>query len=443
MKIGVVNMPGRFNFGGQCIRTRFFILGLPLFPTSCFYKISNNLGIEVPLTGQDILHAYAKFHFGVLGFIGLMWSSTMSRAFGGTKSVWVVLSLAMLAFSIYSWAKHHSASDSETLRRRIFGKAFMYNMLPEHLPVKVQESLYTELNKVYFGRFQKTDWQGDIKRGAVTKSNFHVLYTLAYYQKTLAPSEQSEALFKEIETFLDLEKELKTDTASNTSTQTNTSTTQDTAQQSTTNSSTTSGAKMTMEEAMRIFDEIQEQETASSQPKTAGATQQNSFSQSANQSTESAADTSDGQPEKMSSGDVVKLHNARGRMNKQLLMLLGFFGFGTVMAGFLTGSVSSMLIPFMIVVVLVGVIAAFVFGPEYVKISKDLSNREKIKVKVRVKDLSDEMGTAYLVLRQNQYGIKKITAPSSYYSTDLLNKELEIYVSKASHVLLDIVGVRY
>ncbi len=445
MKIGVVNMPGRFGFGGQCIRTRFFILGVPLFPTSCIYKISNNLGIEVPMTGEDILHAYAKFHFGFFGLIGLFWSTNSMRgAATGMKWFYIVLSLAMLVFSIYSWAKHHSASTSETLRRRIFGKAFMYNMLPEHLPLSVQESLYGELNKIFYGKFKRTDWQTDINRGTVTKSNFPLLYTLAYYQKTLGPSVQSEALFKEIETFLDPEKVLKTDTAQNNSTQTSSSTTKDNPQESSAYTSTNSGANMTMDDAMRIFDELQQKEKAGSQDETVGATQKNRFSQTtSDQATETSTNASDDQPVQMTSGDVVKLHTARERMNKQLLMLAGFIGVGFIIAVMVSANVSSMVTAFIIVLVLFGLMAAAVFLPEYIKSSKDLKSRKKIKVKVRVKDMSNEFGTAYLVLRHNKYGIKKITAPSSYYSTDLLNKELEIYVSKASHVLLDIAKVSY
>ncbi|MEL6973650.1 MAG: hypothetical protein AAFO02_26095 [Bacteroidota bacterium] len=62
---------------------------------------------------------------------------------------------------------------------------------------------------------------------------------------------------------------------------------------------------------------------------------------------------------------------------------------------------------------------------------------------MRIKDMTEEFGTAYLVLKPNTYGIKKLTAPAKYYSTALLNQELEIYVAKESHTLLEIVGARY
>ncbi|MEL6973334.1 MAG: hypothetical protein AAFO02_24445 [Bacteroidota bacterium] len=126
MRIGIINMPGRKGYEDQSLRTRFFILGLPLFPTGCYYKISDNLGINIPLKGEDILHAFAKIHFGLLGVAGLMWSSSLYGASAVQKTLLILVSLLLLGFCLYSWMMHSQVQGEEEIaKRRIFGKAFL------------------------------------------------------------------------------------------------------------------------------------------------------------------------------------------------------------------------------------------------------------------------------------------------------------------------------
>ncbi len=397
-------MPGRKGYEGQSLRTRFFILGLPLFPTGCYYKISDNLGINIPLGGQDILHAYAKIHFGLLGLGGLLWSSSLYRASTTYKTLLVLVSLVMLGFCLYSWIMHSQVQDKEEEKqRRIFGKAFLYNMSPEYLPNNVQKSLFGELMKTYFGKFSKMEWQAEIHEGKVNKENFPLLYTLAYYQKTLQPSPTNEALFSKIEAYLEKRK------ASATGERTQT---------------TSTNTRQNFAGAATGFQSDSQQSTYQGQA-TAGTTQ-----------TKTAT-------EPMSSQDAFKLHDARDEITKQLFMVGGFFLFSFIVTAVLSGDMALLGTVFVICLVLYGTISAIAFVPSYLKIRRDLTNRQKIKIQVRIKDMTEEFGTAYLVLKPNSYGIKKLTAPAKYYSTALLNQELEIYVAKESHTLLEIIGARY
>ena len=407
MRIGVINMPGRKGYEGQSLRTRFFILGLPLFPTCCYYKISDNLGINVPLGGTDILHAYAKIHFGLLGIAGLFWSSSLYRASAIYKTLLVLMSLALLGFCLYSWIMHSQVQDKEEVtQRRIFGKAFLYNMSPEYLPKNVQQSLFGELMKTYFGKFNKMEWQAEIHQGEVNKENFPLLYTLAYYQKILQPTPTHEALFAKIEAYLEKSKAA----ASGEHAQTASAGTRQNF------SGATVGANFRTDSQQHTF-----------QSQTAAGTTQ----------TQTTA------TEPMSSQDAFKLHDARDEITKQLLMVGGFFLVSFVITAALSGGAAVLGTVFLICLVFYGVISAIAFVPKYLRIKRDLTSRQKTKIKVRVKDMTEEFGTAYLVLKPNHYGIKKLTAPAKYYSTALLNQELEIYVAKESHTLLEIVGARY
>ncbi|MEO0726034.1 MAG: hypothetical protein AAFZ63_15935 [Bacteroidota bacterium] len=403
MRIGIINMPGRKGYEDQSLRTRFFILGLPLFPTGCYYKISDNLGINIPLKGEDILHAFAKIHFGLLGVAGLMWSSSLYGASAVQKTLLILVSLLLLGFCLYSWMMHSQVQGEEEIaKRRIFGKAFLYNMSPEYLPKNVQQSLFGELMKTYFGKFNKMEWQAEIHQNEVNKENFPLLYTLAYYQKTLQPTATNEALFSKIEAYLEKRK-----------------------------TSTTGGyAKNATADTRQNFADASFQKES----------QQHAFQ---SQSAKSTAQTKTATAEPMSSQDAFKLHDARDEITKQLLMVGGFFLIGFVITAVLSGQPALLGTVLIICLVLYGSISAIVFIPSYLRIRRDLKNRQKIKINVRIKDMTEEFGTAYLVLKPNTYGIKKLTAPAKYYSTALLNQELEIYVAKESHTLLEIVGARY
>ena len=411
-------MPGRNSYDGQSLRTRFFILGLPLFPTGCIYKISDNLGIDIPLRGKDVLHAYAKIHFGLLGFGGLMLSSSMRGSNVMMKSVLMLLCLGLVGFCIYSWVAHSSVNEEEEVQRKIFGKAFLYNMSPEYLPSHVQKSLFNELLKVYFGKFAKLDWEADIRSRNVNKENYPLLYTLAYYQKTIAVTPTNEALFAEVAAYLEKGKQFEraTTTASN--------------QGATASAQANFATPVT--------------ETPRQEPRTAyQSTTHTATGKGARENTSANTKQTDSTPVEMSSKDIFTLHDARQSIVKQLFMVAGFFLFGFIIAAIFTGGTASLGIVFLICLTFYGVISAAVFLPSYLKIGRDITNRKKISIKVRIRDMAEEFGTAYLILQSNRYGIKKLTAPAKYYSTGLLNKELEIYVGKESHTLLEIVGARY
>ncbi len=412
MRIGVIGMPTRNSYNGQGFKTRFFILGIPLFPTSCIYKISDNLGIEVPMTGKDVLHAYAKIHFGLLGFGGLIWSANMYGNDAVSKTIVVILSLCLLGFCIYSWVFHSEAQGDELENRKIFGKAFLYNMPPEYLPLNVQKSLFGELLKTYLGKFGNLDWEEKIKNNEMDKSNFSILYTMAYYQKTIQSSSENNVLFEQVTARLEEAKRNKM--------------TKGKATDSTESKGDMVMAKSNVSSDTHAIQSKPEAQKADKPPV------------SQPQKVETKVVT-----EKMDYKDLAKLRGAKEDMVKQVLMVFVFLFIGVIVVAFTGVGMETLLIVAAVGLLLYGGIAAMIFLPDYLKLEKDLSNREKIRIKVRVKDIAVESGTTYLMLQPNKYRVNKVTATNKSYSTNLLNKELEIYVSKSSHTLLDIVNVSY
>lgn len=401
MKIGTINMPGRMVHKGQSIRARFFILGLPLFPTGCIYKITDNLGINVPLTGKDILHAFAKIHIGLLG---LALPAIANNMFYNNKTMEIlfsVLGLAMIAFSIYSWMKHSTVDKKEAYKRDMFGKAFLYNMPPEHLPKKVQENLFAEMLRTYMAKFAKVDWQSEILNEGITQANLPSLYTLAYYQKTLNPDAKNLELFEKVEAVAHSMDKVDNNQVSSNKVQTKF----DLSTKDTANFTSDSG----------------------------------NSSNSTSNTSPAAISQSIAKSVKMEARDVRKVHDAKTSMNNQLYMLCGIIGVILLICAFVIGN----LVVILLAAAIFAAIAAFIFIPGYIKINKDLAGRKKIEATVRIGDVVQDSGDVYLIPKHNKYGIKRFKAPPNYASLSLLNKEMKVWVSKESHTLIEVIEVKH
>ena len=206
-------MPGREKFRDQSIKARFFILGLPLFPTGAIYQVTPSLGIPVPLTGHDTLHAFAKIHFPLLGVGAFLLAQEAARNATAFAAVLGLIALGLIAlgligFGVYSWIKVRDAAPEDHLKRRIFGKAFQYNMPPEYLPKDLAWKFQGELVNNYLMRHRSLNWQGHVDSGVVTKRDFPLLYTLAYYANYLSPSPETTARLAEMELYVGGEKEV-------------------------------------------------------------------------------------------------------------------------------------------------------------------------------------------------------------------------------------------
>ena len=124
-------------------------------------------------------------------------------------------------------------------------------------------------------------------------------------------------------------------------------------------------------------------------------------------------------------------------------MVFAFFLVAIFILAFSGFDSGTLLIATILCLLIVGGIVGILFLPDYMKLQKDLKYRQKLRIKVRIQDLAKEGGNTYLVLKPNKYGISKLTASSKYYSTKLLNKDLDIFVSKEGHILLNIIGASY
>ncbi|MGX5818831.1 hypothetical protein ACWKWU_11580 [Chitinophaga lutea] len=192
--IGTLSSGSLHDFEGQCIKTKFVIIGVPLFPVQTYYKITDNMGIPIPMNGKSVLHGYLRTTFLGLGFVGMIAASAMPKAA-------VVLSFLLIGLGIYSWVLFAGGvKDKESRTRTILGKGFNYNMLPEHLPQEVQIALFHEAEQKWKKlNGENSSWIAAIAHG-ITPENKYLLYTLAYYANVMAGSEATVEMLAKLDT---------------------------------------------------------------------------------------------------------------------------------------------------------------------------------------------------------------------------------------------------
>lgn len=410
MKIGTISMPGRKMFKGQGIKARFFILGIPLFPTGCIYKVTDNLGIPIPLTGKDILHAYAKVHFGLLGIGMTILADNIFKHNNKTMFYLTLLvGVGLLAFSVYSWIKHSSTDKEEEKTRELLGKAFLYNLPPQNLPLKIQKSLFGELLKTYIAKFSEVDWQSEIQGQNISKDKLPSLYALAHYQKTIDPTQENLNLYLKI--------------------------------QKLTNPIAGSSSKAGKTETRTKFD-LTDKSTIATNFSATSNNPTKSSTQVGNKGTTHQSPVEKESIE-MSAKDMNKLHDAKTSISNQLFIVCGIFGTIIFVLLIAMGGSTTMIYASLIASVVLGGIMAAVFIPGFSKINNDLKEKKKIEVKIRIGDVVKDYDGYYLIAKHNQYGIKRIKAPAKYSSTAMLNKEMSVVVSAKSHTLLEVLDVKF
>jgi hypothetical protein len=143
MKIGTIFAGEIDKINGECIVTKFLMIGLPIVPISSHYATSRQVN---GLTGFEInLHPYSV----LLGYLRY-WCFALTLAFGGwayferQPSIYMLAAICLILFllSMFWWGR---LSKIEILRRTLYKKYTDIYANPDHLPRSVKTSAYESL----------------------------------------------------------------------------------------------------------------------------------------------------------------------------------------------------------------------------------------------------------------------------------------------------------
>jgi len=176
MIIGTMFLGKVKEINKQWIETKFFILGVPLFPTSSMLVTASahnsRQGISIPLNATSVIAGYARL-FTFLAALGLI--------LGGMIEANNTLTLVGVAFAIawgYFYFKFGKPSAEEIAERSKLGNAIGIYALPNWYDFDGAMRNLNHLQFHYKGKFN-SDWKTDLSSGDVSSEKIPVLYALA------------------------------------------------------------------------------------------------------------------------------------------------------------------------------------------------------------------------------------------------------------------------
>jgi hypothetical protein len=203
--IGTISTGTIHEFKSQAIKTKFFIIGVPLFPVGSFYKLTNNMGIPVALNGKSVWVGYSRTTLLAIGFLLAIFSKEMYHSFA--RVFFTTVGMLLIINGILQWIRHWELNPKEQRVREILSQVFDYNMLPDYLSMEMRATLYTELLKKYNLQFPGTKWENEIANNNINEANAKFLFSLSYFSVQLVPEGKYKLLFDKIDNYLLAKKE--------------------------------------------------------------------------------------------------------------------------------------------------------------------------------------------------------------------------------------------
>jgi len=183
MRIGTMFLGTVESLGSESIQTKFFILGVPLFPISSHYVVKETYrginGFDIPLHGKSVGLAYLRTVSWLVALLcGLFYYLDDSRRWGGHGADnllhWTIGAAVVAVGSTFFLGK---LSKTEKLRRTMLKLLTGTGAPPELLPAHVHDSIQETLVKEWRKDKGDAPWDREIENG----QGDALLFALAEY----------------------------------------------------------------------------------------------------------------------------------------------------------------------------------------------------------------------------------------------------------------------
>jgi hypothetical protein len=143
MQIGTVFAGEVDTINGECIVTKFFMLGLPIIPISSHYATNRHVnginGFEIPAHSLSILLGYARYWCFALTVTFGFWAY-----FEKQPHIYILAAICLIVFllSMFVWGR---LSKLEVLRRTLYAQSAGIYANPADLPMTMKTTIYESL----------------------------------------------------------------------------------------------------------------------------------------------------------------------------------------------------------------------------------------------------------------------------------------------------------
>jgi hypothetical protein len=168
----------------ESIQTKFFIVGLPVFPMASFYATSEHVngvsGIEIPIHGKSVAAGYLRVGLFLVALLSGLFVWLEHRTYHPEYGMMAVSAVALLAWAVVTFA-FGRLSPSERMRRTLLRKATGLGAPPEILPPALRSSLEKKLRARWVAGGGEADWKARLRSGRAKAAEIPLLYALAEY----------------------------------------------------------------------------------------------------------------------------------------------------------------------------------------------------------------------------------------------------------------------
>jgi hypothetical protein len=188
MRIGTM-FAGRVDeIAGEAIETKFFILGVPLFPLSTHYLTSTatRQGFEIPISSKSVLLGYARMG---LWIGGLLWGvlGWVTKHYSDGPEVLVGPAILLAAAAFVTWGVG-GVPKGQRPQRLVLKAITGLAADPVCLPQDLRSKIFERLTKSWEERFPSRDWRQAVEAPTLEPEQTPLLYALASYASDRALS---------------------------------------------------------------------------------------------------------------------------------------------------------------------------------------------------------------------------------------------------------------
>ena len=207
MTLGTLFLGKVKSLNNQFIETKFFAIGIPIYPVSSIYVTEKNynqrLGLALPLNKTSVIAGYMRFYIGALAVFCLLEGELLIFAMGISPvnhTLFILLKYLLVAIFILIWAYFMfyfgKSTKAETDLRNKVGKVTGYYIVPSWFDHGFCLEIYDQYAKRYKEMKPNGDWRKDISTLSYADNDLSIYYVLSLFNYVTEPNDESYKLFE-------------------------------------------------------------------------------------------------------------------------------------------------------------------------------------------------------------------------------------------------------
>ena len=189
MRIGTMFFGRVDDVLGEGIETKFFVLGVPLFPMGSYYFTQGRRGFEIPLHGKSVALGYARM---ALWLTALLWGilGWVTKHYSDGPEVLIGPLLVAGVASYFTWGVGR-VSRADKSKRLVLRVVAGLAADPAILPIGLRDEIHERLESTWTQRNPGRAWRTSVDAPQLDPQDATLLYALAAYARETGLTERA------------------------------------------------------------------------------------------------------------------------------------------------------------------------------------------------------------------------------------------------------------